>query len=232
MSIDDAIKVAAEWSVSEWMTRKIIEAYESTKTEQPVDWTEDATHENGNYQCRCLNCNRLFMGHKRRLICKDCSVPTDCRKAFDQWLDNDASPTVMARSKYYTAQEQVLGWLAFQAAWHMREPKRESGEHRLVIIESPYAGNVEANTEYARKCVRDSLLRGEAPIASHLLYTQPGILDDDIPADRQAGIDAGLAWRMVADATVVYTDLGISKGMQYGIEAAKKAGITVEYRVL
>ena len=41
---------------------------------------------------------------------------------------------------------------------------------RLVIIESPYAGDIEANVVSARACVRDSLSRGEAPIASHLLY--------------------------------------------------------------
>jgi hypothetical protein len=101
---------------------------------------------------------------------------------------------------------------------------------RLVIIESPYAGDVEANVDYARAAVRDSLLRGEAPIASHLLYTQPGILDDDIPSERQHGIDAGLAWRRVAEASVVYTDRGISRGMEYGIEAARAAGIPVEFR--
>jgi hypothetical protein len=101
---------------------------------------------------------------------------------------------------------------------------------RLVIIESPYAGDVETNVAYARAAVRDSLLRGEAPIASHLLYTQPGILDDAIPAERQHGIDAGLAWRTVAQATVVYTDLGITKGMKYGIAAAEVTGIPVEYR--
>lgn len=103
---------------------------------------------------------------------------------------------------------------------------------RLVILESPYAGDVEANVDYARACVRDSLLRGEAPIASHLLYTQPGILDDTVPAERQQGIDAGLAWRAVAHASVVYTDRGISRGMEYGIAAAKAAGIPVEYRSL
>lgn len=101
---------------------------------------------------------------------------------------------------------------------------------RLVIIESPYAGDVEANVEYARRCVRDSLSRGEAPIASHLLYTQPGVLDDDVPSERQWGIDAGLAWRAVAQASVVYTDRGISKGMEYGIAAAEAAGVLVEYR--
>ena len=103
---------------------------------------------------------------------------------------------------------------------------------RLVIIESPYAGDVPTNVDYARKCVRDSLSLGEAPIASHLLYTQPGILDDDVPHERQWGIEAGLEWRHVATATVVYTDLGISKGMQYGIEAALASGNNVEYRSL
>lgn len=103
---------------------------------------------------------------------------------------------------------------------------------RLVIVESPYAGEVAVNVEYARACVRDSLLRGEAPIASHLLYTQPGVLDDDVPADRQQGIDAGLAWRRVAQASVVYTDRGISPGMECGIAAAREAGVPVEYRTL
>lgn len=106
---------------------------------------------------------------------------------------------------------------------------------RLVIVESPYAGNIVTrwiNRRYARKCVRDSLRRGEAPIASHLLYTQPGILRDHVPAERKWGIDAGLAWRAVAQASVVYTDRGISKGMQYGIEAARSAGIPVEFRSL
>ncbi|MCW5720753.1 MAG: hypothetical protein KIS86_06385 [Devosia sp.] len=103
---------------------------------------------------------------------------------------------------------------------------------RLVIVESPFAGDVEANIEYARACVRDSLARGEAPIASHLLYTQPGVLDDDIPSERQWGIDAGLAWRAVASASVVYTDRGISKGMESGIAAARAAGNPVEFRSL
>jgi len=101
---------------------------------------------------------------------------------------------------------------------------------RRVILESPYAGDIEKNLQYARRCVRDSLSRGEAPIASHLLYTQTGILRDDIPDERQWGIDAGLTWLRVADATVVYTDRGISIGMRYGIEAAKKVGIPVELR--
>lgn len=84
---------------------------------------------------------------------------------------------------------------------------------KRVIIESPYAGDIEFNTLYARRCVRDSVLRGEAPIASHLLFTQPGILRDEVPEERKMGIEAGLAWGHVADFHAFYTDLGWSKGM-------------------
>lgn len=80
--------------------------------------------------------------------------------------------------------------------------------------------------------MRDSLLRGEAPIASHLLYTQPGILNDDDPGEREWGIDAGLLWGAKADATVVYTDRGISRGMTQGINQAGLDGRAVEYRSL
>jgi hypothetical protein len=112
----------------------------------------------------------------------------------------------------------------------------------LVIIESPYAGRSKnpivaffqrmANRRYARACVRDSLLRGEAPIASHLLYTQPGILCDEVREERIMGIGAGLRWLKVADKTMVYTDRGISSGMRHGIAAATMRGLTVEYRRL
>lgn len=103
---------------------------------------------------------------------------------------------------------------------------------KLVIIESPYVGDVERNVRYARACVRDSLLRGEAPIASHLLYTQTGILDDNDLHERQWGIEAGLAWRTAADMTAVYCDLGITKGMEYGILRARESKLEINYRYL
>lgn len=129
---------------------------------------------------------------------------------------------------------------------------------RLVIVESPFAPQTPAaetpctgvrpwecayciaevkrrpesahNIAYARAALRDCLLRGESPYASHLLYTQAGVLDDTIEADRNLGIDAGFAWRGVAELTVVYADLGISKGMQAGIDNALRHGRAVEYR--
>jgi hypothetical protein len=106
---------------------------------------------------------------------------------------------------------------------------------RLVILESPFAGTpveVERNRAYARLCVRDALLQGDSPIASHLLLTQPTILDDSVPAERSLGIAAGLEWRRVAEGSVVYCDLGISPGMEHGIRLAREAGLPVEFRTI
>lgn len=106
------------------------------------------------------------------------------------------------------------------------------GGQRRVLVESPYAGDVERNERYARACLADCLVRGEAPIASHLLYTQPGVLDDTVPEERTRGINAGLEWGQFADATVVYEDLGVSNGMRLGIQHAERLGRPVERRSL
>ena len=105
-----------------------------------------------------------------------------------------------------------------------------------VKIESPYKGDrhngrdLFQNLAYARDCMSNSLSRGESPFLSHLLYTQ--VLDDDIPEERQLGMNSALAWYAVADLCAVYIDLGISDGMASGIEHAKAIGLTVEERTL
>jgi len=103
---------------------------------------------------------------------------------------------------------------------------------RLVLLESPYAGDVETNVAYAQRCMRDCLLRGEAPFASHLLFTQPNVLDDTVPQERVLGIEAGLLWGRKAEATVVYLDRGVSRGMEQGIARAEAEGRPIEYRRL
>lgn len=122
----------------------------------------------------------------------------------------------------------------------------------IVIIESPFAANmekcpsglnekevaawkrqeIETNLRYVRAAMRDCLLRQEAPYASHALYTQEGVLNDDIKEERQHGIESGFAFRLAAKKTVVYTDRGMSGGMKMGIEHSNKVGIPVEYRSL
>jgi hypothetical protein len=80
--------------------------------------------------------------------------------------------------------------------------------------------------------MHDSLMRGEAPLASHLLYTQPGILDDRIPVERSMGIHAGLEWRLVAEAAVFYVDYGISSGMNEAGLIYRDEGIPYETRTI
>ena len=108
---------------------------------------------------------------------------------------------------------------------------------KFVDIETPYMNSshegIIKNIRYARACVRDSLLRGEIPFASHLFYTQTGILDDNVSDEREKGIKAGKSIIETLKATtVVYRDLGISKGMEFGIEMSKKSNRNIKYRTL
>jgi hypothetical protein len=117
---------------------------------------------------------------------------------------------------------------------------------KRVVIESPYAGKStlpwplsiigrwldrRENERYLEACQRDAFIRyGEAPFASHGLY--PGALDDDVPAERNLGINAGFVWGDLASHRAVYTDRGMSFGMKLGIERAKMIGQRVEMRTV
>lgn len=103
-----------------------------------------------------------------------------------------------------------------------------------IILESPYKAKTFIgrwiNKRYARKCMRHSLALGEAPFASHLLYTQ--VLNDQNAHERKWGIEAGFAWTTAAGKIAVYIDRGISDGMKLGIRRAKACGVTIEYRTI
>lgn len=99
-----------------------------------------------------------------------------------------------------------------------------------VVVETPFRGDRERNLAYLKGALKDCIKRGEAPFASHAIYTQ--VLDDNDPTEREIGISLGFNWMMQADFVAVYTDLGITEGMRRGIEQAQKLGLAVEYRVL
>ena len=90
-----------------------------------------------------------------------------------------------------------------------------------VVVESPFAGGF-INVRYARECLRDCIDRGESPFASHLLYAQKGLLDDNILDERKKGLEAAHAWLEVADSVCIYMDLGVTPGMVLGIVRAVK----------
>ena len=148
--------------------------------------------------------------------------------------DGGACPnceTPLARVSYQeharTLGDRLAGVLASKPSRPVRLPRL-----RRVVVESPFAATTaekrDQNIRYAQRALLDSLKRGEAPIASHLLHTQ--VLDDEQPADRDLGIAAGLAWTPVADVAAFYCDLGMSTGMRDGERAAREAGVEVEYR--
>ena len=101
---------------------------------------------------------------------------------------------------------------------------------RIVIIESPYAGDIEANEAYLESCIKDSFSRGEAPLASHGFYTR--YLDDTDTEQRKLGMACGFIWMQVCDLVAVYIDRGISQGMFQGIQQAKAYGKTIDIRSL
>lgn len=105
---------------------------------------------------------------------------------------------------------------------------------RCVVMESPFKGRddveLEANKIYRNQCMYDCLLRGEFPLLSHGLYTQ--VLSDTNPPERKIGIDGQKAWIERCELLVVYTDRGLSEGMQEGIDHAEKHGVRIEFRRL
>lgn len=105
---------------------------------------------------------------------------------------------------------------------------------RRVVIESPYkatdAYSCEQHKRYLEFAIQDCFKRGEAPFASHMLYTD--VLDDDCLPERLQGIQAGLEWGQFADYVVVYVDFGISSGMKDAIAHWDKLGKRIERRTI
>jgi len=108
---------------------------------------------------------------------------------------------------------------------------------KRVVIESPYAADTEEgidlNEAYGELAMHDCLVNhNESPYASHLLYTRRFVLRDHVPADRKLGIEAGFFWRDVAQKSVFYRDLGMTKGMYQGVDDCVKKGKPYEVRNL
>lgn len=103
-----------------------------------------------------------------------------------------------------------------------------------TIIESPFGAptpeGIARHVRYARLCMLDCLRRGESPYASHLLY--PQVWDDMSANERSSGMSAGHEWYRGAKLCAVYEDLGISPGMEAGINVARAWDVELAYRTL
>lgn len=94
----------------------------------------------------------------------------------------------------------------------------------IYMAASPYAGDIEKNTEFAKRACRHVMNEGHAFFAPHLLYTQ--ILNDANPRERQAGLAMGLAVLPHCDELWCYGER-ISHGMLLEIQEADRLGIPV-----
>lgn len=105
---------------------------------------------------------------------------------------------------------------------------------KLIMLESPYWNNdkriLTRNIAYAKLCMKDSANRGEAPFASHLLYTQ--VLSDANKKEREAGLKMAYAWMKKSDLVVFYCDYGMSNGMILAYNKAKLFKIPYERRYI
>lgn len=118
---------------------------------------------------------------------------------------------------------------------------------RMVALESPYQSEdpkiLKRNIAYAIQASKHSLSLGDVPYPSHLIFTQlvgaDGNIDyvhdgivDEFSGTREAVIEATCEIRRRCDAIVMYVDFGVSNGMAYAAEFARKHNIPVEERRL
>ena len=54
------------------------------------NWPEDFSHENGNYNNECYLCKVVFVGHKRRKVCRVCANPKSIHAEADALREENA----------------------------------------------------------------------------------------------------------------------------------------------
>lgn len=93
----------------------------------------------------------------------------------------------------------------------------------LIFICSPYRGDVETNTQNARRYCRFAIEQGGTPFAPHLLFTQ--FLNDDDPIERRAGLCLGVEMLKRCDELWAFGQP--TEGMALEIQEAKRLGVRV-----
>ncbi|GHU78166.1 hypothetical protein AGMMS49992_28110 [Clostridia bacterium] len=96
----------------------------------------------------------------------------------------------------------------------------------IAYICSPYRGNVERNSQRARRFCLHALRNGYVPFAPHLHF--PQFLNEADPAQRSLGLECGLTMLRKCDALFVYGEQ-VSSGMRREIDEAERLNVPVYY---
>lgn len=115
---------------------------------------------------------------------------------------------------------------AYEALSHIEREAKKTAYRPLVFICSPYAGDIERNTERAREYSRFAVSKNCIPIAPHLLF--PQFMEEDNPAQRSLGIFFGLVLQSKCREVWVFGRT-ISKGMAVEIAKARERKLPVRY---
>jgi len=113
----------------------------------------------------------------------------------------------------------------------------------IVIIESPFSGDIDKNIRYAQQAMNHSRENGEIPIVPHLMWTQHHLAPNYFVSDYDAkftikncGRDVSLeqikVLRRLANKVIFYVDNGYSSGMKLALEHCKEENIQYEERTL
>ena len=96
----------------------------------------------------------------------------------------------------------------------------------IVYICSPYAGDVTANVENARRYSRFAVDKHYLPIAPHIYFTQ--FMDDSIPEERNTAIF--MNWVLMSKCVELWVfGENISAGMKAEIDRAKRKHMRIRY---
>ena len=122
--------------------------------------------------------------------------------------------------------EGYLDLTAHEALTNVVRSEKAKNYKPLVYIASPYAGDIERNTERARQYCRFAVSQGFIPLAPHLHY--PQFMDEADAKQRKLGLRFALILLGKCDELWVFGSY-ISKGMKREIATAERRGIKTKY---
>ena len=115
---------------------------------------------------------------------------------------------------------------AYEALTNIAIKNKKAAFKPLVYICSPYSGDVDANTQNARRYSRFAVNQNCIPLTPHLLY--PQFLNDKNSSEREMGLFFGIVLLGKCSEVWVFGDT-VSSGMAAEIAKAKRKKQTIRY---